>query len=105
MNGGSGAVGIEIAVLGVLALVGLIIIARWLVGAYRPPIAAATDDGLRGQLLAARADISRQIEILQGGAHRLAPVIAGLQAQLKEIDQSLAELPEEDQDQDRPTLH
>jgi hypothetical protein len=58
----------------------------------------------RQQLLEARAEIERQIEILQGGPLVIArggstqfePVIAELTATLKEIEDSLAALEEDD---------
>jgi hypothetical protein len=61
------------------------------------------EKSLRQQLLDARADIERQIEILQagpsfsyrgGGNPQFEPVIADLTATLKEIEDSLAELGE-----------
>jgi hypothetical protein len=63
-----------------------------------------SDKSLRQQLLDARADVKRQIEILQsgplvnarGGGPDFEPAIAGLTATLKEIEDSLAELGEDD---------
>jgi len=58
----------------------------------------------RQELLAARASVLRQIEILQsgplvkawGGGPDFDPAIAGLTTTLKEIEDSLAELREDD---------
>jgi hypothetical protein len=62
------------------------------------------EKSLRQQLLDARADVKRRIEILQTGplvnARRggpdFEPVIASLTATLKEIEDSLADLGEDD---------
>jgi hypothetical protein len=60
------------------------------------------EKSLRQQLLDARSDVKRQIEILQsgplvnarGGGPDFKPAIASLTATLKEIDNSLADLGE-----------
>jgi hypothetical protein len=57
----------------------------------------------RQQLMEARADIQRQIELLQSGPFRghgggpdFEPVIAKLTATLREIEDCLAEIPADD---------
>lgn len=59
---------------------------------------------VRQQLMEARADIERQIEILQagplynnrGGVNQFEPILSELTATLKEIEERLAELGKND---------